>query len=234
MGGWSIRKSTDFYGIENWGAGYFSIGENGAVQVHPKGAAGPAIDLLDLVHDLRGRGQHTPILIRFSDILHSRVRELSDCFARASSEYGYRGRYRGVYPIKVNQQRPVVEELAQFGHNLDLGLEVGSKPELLVAVAVLDNPSALIVCNGYKDRAYIETALLAQRLGRHPVVVIDRPGEVELVIKVARELGIRPHLGVRARLAARGEGKWVESSGDRSKFGLSTSEIVRARCDRSR
>jgi arginine decarboxylase len=223
---WTTSDSARVYGIENWGAGYFSVGENGSVSVHPQGPDGPSVDLMTLVQDIEKRGLHTPLLLRFSDILADRVRALADCFQRASDEYGYQGGYRGVYPIKVNQQRNVVEELVEFGGGLGLGLEVGSKPELLVGMALLDDPQALLVCNGYKDRSYIEMALLAQRLGRYPVIVLDRPTELDLVLKLSSELGIRPHLGVRARLAARGEGKWVESSGDRSKFGLSASEIV--------
>ena len=139
-----------------------------------------------------------------------------DDFEHAFGEYSYRGRYRGVYPIKVNQQRQVVEELIEIGSPLGLGLEVGSKAELMVALGILDNPDVLIVCNGYKDRAYFEMALLAQRLGRYPIIVIDRPTELDVLIKTARELGIQPHIGVRAKVAARGEGKWVESSGDRA------------------
>src|SRR5262249_16389457 len=142
--------------------------------------------------------------------------------------YGYKGGFRGVYPIKVNQQRHVVEEIVQYGAALSVGLEAGSKPELLIALAVLDTPDALIICNGYKDRAYIETALLAQRLGRTPIIVVDRFREVELIVRTARELGIRPHIGVRARLTTKGAGKWVESTGDRSKFGLTAVEIVEA------
>ena len=223
---WDVDKSAELYGIPNWGAGYFSIAPNGQINVHPNGEDGPRIDLYELAQDLRGRGLPTPILLRFSDILHAQVRKLAGCFQSAIEDYGYEGRYRAVYPIKVNQQAQVVEELAAFGESFDMGLEVGSKPELLVGLAVLENPNALLVCNGYKDRTYIETALLAQQLGRYPVIVLDRPNELDLVIKVSSELGIRPHLGVRARLSARGEGKWVESSGDRSKFGLSASEMV--------
>ena len=183
---------------------------------------------MDLVRDLEQRGLRTPLLIRFSDILAHRVRSLGDAFDQAIREYDYKGRHRGVYPIKVNQQRHVVEEIIQYGAPRQVGLEAGSKPELLVALALMDTPGALIICNGYKDRAYVETALLAQRLGRTPIIVIDRFHEIDLIIKTSRELGIRPHLGVRARLMTRGAGKWVESTGDRSKFGLSAIEIVDA------
>jgi arginine decarboxylase len=228
--GWTVRDSLELYNVANWGAGFFGVNTDGHVQVRPRGGGedAPRIDLLDLVRDLEHRGLRTPLLIRFSDILASRVQGLGDAFERAITEYEYRGSYRGVYPIKVNQQRPVVEEIVQYGAARKVGLEAGSKPELLVALALLDTPGALIICNGYKDRAYVETALLAQRLGRTPIIVVDRFHEIELVVKTARELGIRPHLGVRARLLTRGAGKWVESTGDRSKFGLSAMEIVDA------
>ena len=181
---------------------------------------------MSLVEELKTRGMRTPMLVRFSDILAGRVAEVGGAFDEAIAHYGYTGRYRGVYPIKVNQQRHVVEELIQHGKDLGMGLEVGSKPELLIALALLDTPGALIICNGYKDRAYIETALLGQRLGRTPVIVIDRYHEIELVIKLCHQLGIRPHIGVRGRPSTIGAGKWIESSGTRSKFGLSPAEIV--------
>jgi arginine decarboxylase len=228
MRGWTIRDSLDLYNVSSWGQGFFDITEQGRLRVQPRGPSGPGIDLLELVQDLKRRGQRTPLLIRFSDILAARVQGLVGSFEGAIRDYGYKGRYRGVYPIKVNQQRHVVEEIVQYGAAACVGLEAGSKPELLIALAVLDTPGALIVCNGYKDRAYIETALLAQRLGRTPIIVIDRFHEIDLVVKTASELGIRPHLGVRARLTTKGAGKWVESTGDRSKFGLSALEIVEA------
>ncbi|MEM7410798.1 MAG: biosynthetic arginine decarboxylase [Myxococcota bacterium] len=228
MHGWTRRDSLELYNIPAWGAGFFHVNERGNVEVRPEGPGGASIDLLDLVRDLEQRGLRAPLLVRFSDILASRVRGLSGAFRHAMTEYGYRGQYRGVYPIKVNQQRHVVEEIIQYGDGGPVGLEAGSKPELLVALALLDDPDALIICNGYKDRAYLETALLAQKLGRRPIIVIDRFHEIELLIKTASELGIRPHMGVRARLTARGAGKWVESTGDRSKFGLSALEMVEA------
>jgi arginine decarboxylase len=225
---WTVKDSVDLYQVSNWGAGFFGVNERGHVQVTPHGPEGPAIDLYELLPRLRERGTRMPLLIRFSDILASRVKGLVRSFARAMQEYGYEGRYRGVYPIKVNQQRHVVEELVRFGAPHRMGLECGSKPELLVALAVLDTPGALLVCNGYKDRAYIETALLAQRIGRTPVLVIDRFPELELAMRCAREMGLRPHLGIRARLTTKGTGKWAESTGERSKFGLSAAEIVEA------
>ena len=233
MHGWTIRDSADLYGVKNWGAGFFTVNDKGRVEVRPTANGGPGIDLLELVGELQRRGLRTPLLVRFSDILAERVQGLAGSFERAISEYGYRGRYRGVYPIKVNQQRHVVEEIVEFGARHGVGLEAGSKPELLVALALLDTPGALIICNGYKDRAYIETALLAQRLGRNPVIVVDRFTEIDLIVKTSRELGIRPRIGMRARLTTKGAGKWVESTGDRSKFGLTTAEMV-ATVDRLR
>jgi len=224
--GWTVRNSLELYNVESWGAGFFDIDDQGHVAVQPRGPGGPKVDLLALVKDLERRGLRSPMLVRFSDILASRLEGLNEAFRHAITAYDYTGKYRGVYPIKVNQQRQVVEEIVEFGADSGVGLEAGSKPELLVALALLDTPGALIVCNGYKDRAYVETALLAQRLGRTPIIVIDRFRELELIIKTARELGIRPHIGVRARLMAKGAGRWVESTGHRSKFGLSPAELV--------
>ena len=225
---WTIRDSLDLYHVLDWGSGFFAINAAGDVEVRPKADDARCIDLLELVENLGRRGINTPLLIRFNDILDSRVRGLNQCFREAIEEIDYRGSYRGVYPIKVNQQRHVVEELIRFGAPEKLGLEAGSKPELLIALALLDTPGALIICNGYKDRAYVETALLAQRLGRTPIIVVDRFHEIELILKTSRELGIRPHLGIRARLSTKGAGRWVESTGERSKFGLSSIEIVAA------
>jgi arginine decarboxylase len=228
MRGWTISDSLELYNIANWGQGFFGINAEGHIDVRPLRGDGPRIDLLELVQDLKGRGLRTPLLIRFTEVLASRIERLSTSFTQAIGAYNYQGRFRGVFPIKVNQQRHVVQEVIEFGAPHGIGLEAGSKPELLIALALLDTPDALIICNGYKDRAYIETALLAQKLGRTPVIVIDRFDEIDLVIKTARGLSIRPHLGVRARLTTKGAGKWVESTGDRSKFGLSSSEIVDA------
>ena len=226
MSSWTLKDSVELYGLDRWGDGFFGVSDDGRVEVMPLRESGPSVDLMSLVHELKGRGMRSPMLVRFSDILAGRVTEVSSAFAEAIEHYDFQGRYRGVYPIKVNQQRHVVEELIQHGASVQMGLEAGSKPELLIALALLDTPDALIICNGYKDRAYIETALLAQRLGRKPVIVIDRYHEVELVIKLCHQLGVRPHIGVRGRPSTAGAGKWVESSGTRSKFGLSPSEIV--------
>lgn len=228
MSEWTPGQSADLYRVDAWGAGFFSVSPDGNLLVHPKLAKGSEIDLTRLVGELERRGLRRPILIRFSDILATRIEDLARSFSEAIEEHAYSGRWRGVYPIKVNQQAQVVEEIIEFGAPYGVGLEAGSKPELLIALALLDTPDALLICNGYKDRAYVDTALLAQRLGRYPIIVIDRYREIELVIKAAASLGIRPHIGLRARLSTVGAGRWVESSGADSKFGLSADELVRA------
>jgi arginine decarboxylase len=225
---WTVKDSLELYNVNGWGRGFFSINEAGHIEVTPAGAGSPKIDLKELVDDLRSRGLNLPLLIRFSDILRTRVQQLCGAFQQAIAENDFRGSYRGVYPIKVNQQRHVVEELVEYGRPYNLGIEAGSKPELLVALALHDNPEAFILCNGYKDRAFIETALLAQKLGRRVIITVDRVGELSTILTAARELDIRPTIGVRARLVTRGAGKWVESTGDRSKFGLTTAEMVSA------
>ena len=228
MNGWTSKDSLELYGVPDWGADLFSINEKGNISVQPRGSTGPQIDLMETVKSLEARGMRSPMLIRFSDILASRIQHITGAFNTAISDYEYRGQYHGVYPIKVNQQHQVVEEIIEFGAESRMGLEAGSRPELLIALALLDTPDALLICNGYKDRAYVETALLAQRLGRRPVIVIDRYRELDRVIQASRELGIRPHLGLRAKLTARGAGKWAGSTGAGSKFGLSPAELLAA------
>jgi arginine decarboxylase len=225
---WTVKDSAELYNVDGWGHGFYSINAAGHVEVAPAGPGSARIDLRELVDDLRSRGLNLPILIRFSDVLKTRVQQLNEAFSQAIADNDYRGCYKGVYPIKVNQQRHVVEELVEYGRPYHLGIEAGSKPELLVALALQDDPEALILCNGYKDRAYIETALLAQKLGRQVIITMDRLGELDTILAASSELGIRPTIGVRARLSTRGAGKWVESTGDRSKFGLTSSEIVNA------
>ena len=225
---WTVKDAIELYNVNGWGQDFFSINEAGNVEVTPSGRTAGRIDLKELVDDLLERGLKLPLLIRFSDILRTRVQQLCGSFQQAIAENDYKGTYRGVYPIKVNQQRHVVEELMEYGRPFNLGIEAGSKPELLVALALQENPEALILCNGYKDRAYIETALLARKLGRQVIIVLDRIAELETVIAASRDLDIRPTIGVRARLSTKGAGKWVESTGDRSKFGLTTTEIVDA------
>jgi arginine decarboxylase len=225
---WTVKDSLELYNVNGWGRDFFTINDAGHVEVTPAGPGSPRIDLKELVDDVRSRGLNLPLLIRFSDILRTRVEQLCGSFQQAIAENDYKGSYRGVYPIKVNQQRHVVEELIEYGRPFNLGLEAGSKPELLVALALQENPEALILCNGYKDRAFIETALLAQKLGRKVIITMDRMAELETILSTSRDLDIRPVIGMRARLSTKGAGKWVESTGDRSKFGLTTAEIVAA------
>ena len=223
---WTIRDSAELYQLSAWGSGWFGINDRGELMVQPHGPNGPKFSLPEVVEDLRNRDIELPILLRVSDILELRVRALAGTFQKAISECGYRGRYRPVFPIKVNQQRDVVEELVEFGRDTSLGLEAGSKPELLVVLAHMTNPDGLVICNGYKDSKYIETALLAQKMGMHCIIVVDRYEELDLVLKVSKRLEMRPHIGVRAKLASRGAGKWQESGGEKSKFGLTAGEIV--------
>src|SRR5690606_24451314 len=198
----------------------------GHVQVTPDPESEHSIDLFELVEDLRERGLDLPLLIRFPDIIGHRIQRLNEAFAKAIEEYQYEGRYRGVFPVKVNQQSHLVEDVVRFGKRFDYGLEAGSKPELLIALSAMKDNGGLIICNGYKDKTYIETALLAQRLDKTVIVVLERLEEVDVVLRASERLGIRPMLGVRAKLTTRGVGRWAESTGDRAKFGLSTAEIV--------
>jgi arginine decarboxylase len=224
---WDVESSTQLYGINNWGNGYFRVNEAGNVCVTPTGDAnGPKVDLHELTQDLLERGIRAPIMIRFSDILKARVQLINNCFKKAIGEHNYKGSYAGVYPIKVNQQRHLVEELVKHGRENNLGLECGSKPELLVVLALMNTNNALIICNGFKDQEYIETAILSQKLGRHTIIVVDRFEELKLIIDASKKLNTRPHIGFRAKLNTQGAGKWVDSSGARSKFGLTSMEIV--------
>jgi len=225
---WSIRDAMELYNIPNWGKPYFSINANGNAAVHPQGVGGPTVDLKQVVDELQRRGIQLPILIRFSDILRARVETLNEAFRHAIKEYGYKGRYCGVYPIKVNQQRQVVEEIVSYGHPYHFGLEAGSKPELLAVLALLDSTEALIICNGYKDEEYVEMALLATKLGKCVTVVIEKFSELPLLIETARRLDVVPRIGVRVKLSSRGAGRWEASGGDQSKFGLGVSELLKA------
>lgn len=224
---WTVNDSAELYQVKAWGQEYFGINGAGHVTVSSPDVNGE-IDVLALTKDLERRGYATPLLLRFSDLLRHRVSSLSGAFSNAIQEYEYTGQYRPVFPIKVNQQRQVVEELVRVGGQHRLGLEAGSKPELLVALAMGADTEGLTICNGYKDDEYIEIALFAQKLGRDIVLVVDRWAEIDQIIRVSDRLGIRPRIGVRAKLSTRGAGKWVESTGDRSKFGLGASELVAA------
>ncbi|MCC3426526.1 MAG: biosynthetic arginine decarboxylase [Microcoleus sp. PH2017_01_SCD_O_A] len=225
---WTIEDSEKLYRIQGWGEPYFSINAAGHVTVSPKGDRGGSLDLCELVESLKQRNLALPLLIRFSDILEDRIDRLNSCFARAIARYNYKNVYRGVFPVKCNQHRQLIQDLVRFGQPHHFGLEAGSKPELMIALATLKTPGALLICNGYKDREYIETAILAQRLGQTSVIVLEQIEEVELAIAASIALGIKPVLGVRAKLTTKGVGRWGGSTGDRAKFGLTIPEIIRA------
>jgi arginine decarboxylase len=225
---WSVADSVDLYSIEKWSSGYFAVNSDGNIVVTPRGRDRGSVDLKALVDELQKRGIQLPMLIRFSDILRSRIELLNNAFTQAMSDMSYQGSYRGVYPIKVNQSRVVVEEIVEVGKQFHYGLEAGSKPELLAVMALHQDEKALVVCNGYKDEEYIRTALLASKLGPTVIIVAEKPTEVDHIHKVAADLGVKPSIGIRARLSARGSGKWQQSGGDRSKFGLSAAEMLEA------
>ena len=221
-----IAKSEERYLIKGWGEPYFRINAQGHVEVRPDPEQDRGIDLYELAQQLTARGLALPLLIRFPNILKDRIKLINQCFQRAISEYAYNNTYRGVFPIKVNQQRHLVDEVVESGRDFRFGLEAGSKPELLIALAAMDDEDGFIVCNGYKDFAYMETALVAQRFDNTVIVVLERVEELDIVLRAADKLGIRPMIGLRAKLAARGMGQWADSAGDRAKFGLTTSEMV--------
>ncbi|MEL6430230.1 MAG: biosynthetic arginine decarboxylase, partial [Planctomycetota bacterium] len=226
---WTPEHSADLYLVEKWGAPYVSVSARGRVVVHPDAtpeSAGPGIDLYELVGQIRRRGVQTPLLLRFDGMLRSRVRDLNRAFEHAREEYGYPAPYRGVFPIKVNQERWVVETLMSEGRRHGMGIEVGSKPELIAGIALEAGENALMICNGYKDAEYVETALLSSKLGITPIIVVEKFTELETILEASRKLEIRPHIGVRCKLSFRSSGRWQDSVGDRSKFGLTTREIV--------
>jgi len=225
--GWKIEDSLDLYGVESWGGGYFGINADGHVVVRPDQTADHEIDLLEVVHGLEARDLTTPVVVRFSDILRHRLKRLHDAFAAAITENDYRSHYAAVFPIKVNQQRLVVEEIYGYGREFGFGLEVGSKPELLAVMAMTGaEPERMIICNGFKDDSYIEAVILATKLGRTIIPVVENFSELELILRHARKYEVRPRLGVRVKLASEGAGRWRESSGEKSKFGLFITEIL--------
>lgn len=224
---WSSEDAVQLYGVRNWGDGYFDIRDDGDVVVRlPHARRDVLISLPELVGGLRERGLDLPVVLRFSDILSSRISRLYASFKKAIEEAGYTGQYRGVYPIKVNQQQKIIEEISEFGRPFLHGFETGSKAELIAAMAYADAPDSLIICNGYKDEEFVDLALYAQKIGLHTILVLEMPGELPLLLERAERLGIRPMLGVRAKLAARAGGRWDGSCGDRSKFGLNASQII--------
>lgn len=223
--GWNVNDSSELYEVARWGGGYFSVGSDGNLQVHPRRDPDQSFDLKEVIDRLRARGLDLPILLRFNDILKDRLQALYDCFATAIADHQYQGCYHCVYPIKVNQQRHVVEKIIEFSRPLGFGLEAGSKPELLAVIAMAD-PAMPIVCNGFKDDEYCEMAMLAQKLGRTVIPVIEKYSELEMILRHAENVGVRPLLGARVKLASRGSGRWESSGGYRSKFGLTVSEIL--------
>jgi arginine decarboxylase len=222
---WSVTDANELYEVSRWGKGYFSINGSGNVQVHPAKDPSRAIDLKQLVDDLQARGITLPLLIRFSDILKHRLGDIHDAFQAAIAQHQYNGRYCCVYPIKVNQQRQVVEEVLNFGAPYQFGLEAGSKPELLAVIALASNDTP-IMCNGFKDAEYIETVMLAQKMGRNIIPVVEKFTELNLILEYSEKIGVRPNIGMRVKLAARGGGRWQGSAGYRSKFGLTVAEIL--------
>ncbi|MCI6726655.1 MAG: biosynthetic arginine decarboxylase [Bacteroidales bacterium] len=224
---WRIEDSEELYNIKGWGVNYFGINEKGHAFVSPR-KDGVRVDLKELVDDLALRDITAPVLVRFPDILDNRIEKTSDCFNRAAAEYDYKGEHFIIYPIKVNQMRPVVEEIISHGQKYNLGLEAGSKPELHAVLATNMDSDSLIICNGHKDRNFIELALLAQKMGKRVFLVVEKLPELAIIARTAEKLGVRPNLGIRIKLAASGTGKWQQSGGDASKFGLNSSELLDA------
>ena len=223
---WSVHDASELYEVARWGHGYFSVSDAGHVQIHPTKDPATAINLKELIDRLQLRGISLPVLVRFTDILRHRLGEIHGAFQAAIAQNQYQGAYTCVYPIKVNQQRQVVEEVLDFGRPYGFGLEAGSKPELLAVVALADNATP-IICNGFKDAEYIETAMLAQQIGRNIIPVVEKYTELGLILEAAEKAGVRPQIGMRVKLAARGSGRWQSSGGFRSKFGLTVTEIMR-------
>jgi arginine decarboxylase len=226
---WSIDASRALYNIEGWGSGFFDINEKGHAIVRPDKTRPDAIvDLYDITNDLEEQGIALPVLLRFSDILRSRIEALTHGFVQAREEFGYSGGYTTVYPIKVNQQRHVIEEIVEFGKPHGVGLECGSKPELQAVLGLAENTEHLIVCNGYKDEEFMRLALMGQKLGHQVFIVIEQLSEIDVLLQVAEEMGVTPTAGVRIKLASRGFGRWKESGGEKSKFGLNAAQLVQA------
>jgi arginine decarboxylase len=223
---WTPERSAQRYQITGWGTPYFCINARGEVEVTPDPERAQAVNLFELTQELKARGLELPLLIRFSDIVGHRIKRINEAFGKAIADYEYQGTYRGVYPVKVNQQRHLIEEIVHYGRAWNFGLEAGSKPELLIALAAMQDVGGLIICNGYKDQKYIETALVAQKFDKTVIVVLERLEELDIVLRASEKVGIRPILGVRAKLTTRGVGRWADSAGDRAKFGLTTSEMV--------
>ncbi|MEI8255955.1 MAG: biosynthetic arginine decarboxylase [Deltaproteobacteria bacterium] len=226
---WSIEDAKNLYMVDRWGGGYFDVSEDGKITAAPLQGKGRKIKIMDVVEAaIRDEGLRAPMIIRFQDMLHHRVRVLNEAFNRAIHELKYRAEYRGVFPIKVNQLREVVEEILEAGRPFHYGIEVGSKPEMYAGLAIHSDANSLIICNGYKDDAFIRTALLGRKLGKKVILIAEKLSEVRAIVRISREVGVEPEIGMRVRLVARGAGKWAESGGENAKFGLTTAEILEA------
>ncbi len=225
---WDTQAARTLYNIDRWGAKYFDVNEDGHVVATPLQDKGAAVDITDVIEEAKGRGLKFPLLIRFQDILRHRVEAINLAFRSSIAEFGYQGRYRGVFPIKVNQLREVVEEILDAGKPFDFGLEVGSKPELFAGLALQEQAGSLIICNGYKDAGFIRMALLGIKLGKRIIMVVEKLEELRQIIAISKQMGVEPLIGIRARLMSKGAGKWAESGGENAKFGLSTAEVLTA------
>src|SRR6201997_3555957 len=226
--GWDIESAIATYNVEGWGEGYYTVNSSGNVEARPLKNDGGSIDLLEVVNEARARNLSFPLLIRFQDLLRHRVESVNRAFQNAIAEFEYRGQYRGVFPIKVNQLREVIEEIVDAGEQFHFGLEAGSKPELVAALAMHKDPESLVICNGYKDAAFIRIALLGCKLDKKVVIVAEKLEELEQTIRAAKEVGVEPHIGIRVRLYSKGAGKWAPSGGENAKFGLDTTSLVAA------
>jgi arginine decarboxylase len=225
---WSIDAARTLYNIHRWGAKYFDINDAGHVVARPLQDAGATVDITDVIEEAKGRGLKFPLLIRFQDILRHRVEALNLAFRGAITEFNYQGKYRGVFPVKVNQLREVVEEILDAGKPYEFGLEVGSKPELFAGLALQNQMGCLIICNGYKDAEFIKMAMLGIKLGKKVIMVVEKLEELRQIISISKQLGVEPLLGIRARLLSKGAGRWAESGGENAKFGLSTADLLAA------
>lgn len=225
---WTVDEAKSHYLIDRWGAGYFDVAADGKIVVTPGGPRGQRIPMLDVVESARSEGLYTPVLLRFQDILRHRVKKLNTAFEAAIDDNKYRGKYRGVFPIKVNQLREVVEEILDAGRSSHFGIEVGSKPEMFAALSIHSDNESLIVCNGYKDDGFIRTALIGRKLGKKVILIAEKLSEVRNIVRIAKEMQVEPMIGLRCRLVSKGAGKWATSAGEHAKFGLTTSEILQA------
>src|SRR6266852_596659 len=219
---WDAQSARNLYNVHRWGAKYYDISDAGRVIAKPLQDSGASVDLTDVIEEAKARGLKFPLLIRFQDILRHRVESINVAFRNSITEFNYQGKYRGVFPIKVNQLREVVEEILDAGKPFNFGLEVGSKPELFAGLALQNQMGSLIICNGYKDAGFIKMALLGTKLGKKVIMVVEKLEELRQIINLSRQLGVEPLIGIRARLLSKGAGRWAESGGENAKFGPST------------